>query len=311
LISVIIVNSGRYPIRLETTIKSILRSAEKNIEIIICTDKNVKPSNYFNEKVKIIEVKSNKFKNNIGFYRNIGAILSEGEYLYFTDEDVIIYNHDYLKFLKKLSKENGESVLIWPKMYRLDKGIDQFCKDFILGKEFNFFFDNNQCMYGYRNCNFYKIPVLKGIFDRIPHVCKPEDYEILNKSNFEELEELVWKPSIHWGGIFCRKRHFESVGGFSIDYFNWGCEDDDLIWKFSNMYNIIHLFEKFPKLSVLHLEHPRRYWNYYKNNLQIFEDRKRKGINYIISEDKKKYENVSQDIANFIGVIHDEKETSE
>jgi len=301
MISVIIVSHPKYVDRLGAVIESILRSTEKDIEIMICTDDAMRVENYLNKKVKVIEIKSNRFKNNLGFYRNIALKYSEGEYLYFTDADIIIYNQNYLTFLKRISKENGDSIVVWPNMYRLDEGVEQFCEDFNTGKKLKLSFDYKHCMYGYKSGNFYKILELRAEFDGVPHVCKPLDYNNFKKMKSKEFEELVWRPTIHWGGIFCRKDYFENIGGFSLEYFNWGCEDDDLIWKLSKMYNVIYLFKESPNLAVLHLEHPRKYWTYYKENMRIFARRKHKGVNSAISDDRKKYESIPNDTVLLLG----------
>ena len=84
---------------------------------------------------------------------------------------------------------------------------------------------------------------------------------------------------------------FEKIGGFSLDYYNWGNEDEDIIWKFLSRNDVVYLSETYPQLSVLHLEHPRTYNN--QNlaiNTQTYEARKKRGVDSIILEDGKKYE---------------------
>lgn len=305
MISVIIVaHHYKYLDRMKIVIESVLKNAGNDVEVIITTD-NEKVLDTLNEnlnkRVKIIIAKSDKFENNLGFYRNIGVKYSKGEYLYFTDADIVIYKPNYLKTLKRISKESDGSVLVWPKMFRLDENIEEFGNDFSSKKMINFFFDDHHCMYRYSDGKFYKVPELKTDFDGVPYVCKHKDYNSFKEANFKDFEELVWRPFVHWGGIFCKKEYFEDVGGFSLEYFTWGCEDDDLIRRLSKRYNIIFLFEENPDLSVLHLEHPRKYWTSYKRNMQIFEKRKKKEISRLICEDKKRYDSISTDSVYLIG----------
>jgi SAM-dependent methyltransferase len=305
MISVVVVAYHyKYFNRMLAVFKSILENTDDNIELIISTHtiENIEKLNkYLNEKVTIVVIKSNNFKNSRSFYRNIAVKYAKGEYLYFTDEDVIIYDQRYLNFLEKISKETDESVIVWPKMFRLKKNIDKFCNDFINGdKKMKFFFNPHHCIYGYSNGEFYEVPELKMDFDGVPCVCTLENYNILKNANLNEFEEIVWRPSVHWGGIFSKKIYFEDVGGFSLEYINWGCEDDDLIWKLSQIHNIVYSFKKFPNLSVLHLEHPRKYWSSYNHNMQIFEKRKKKDPNHLILEDKKRYDNIPNDIVYLI-----------
>ena len=132
MISVIIATYN-YPYidRLKAAVNSLSWGDIKNdIEIIISTNDKAYLHYTWNKNVRILILKANNFECNLGFYRNIAVKISKGEYLYFTDADIIIYKSDYLSVLEDIAERENKSVLIQPKMFRLTENIDQFCKDF-------------------------------------------------------------------------------------------------------------------------------------------------------------------------------------
>lgn len=225
---------------------------------------------------------------NLGLARNKATKMSSGDYLCFLDADIVVYNKRHFSQLMHIAENKMNCVLIQPRMYRLVKNINAFRKDFQNRNEIDYNFGDN-CLYKYSKGRFDALRELETEFEGQPYVCSEHEYKLTKELDLSRTEELFWKPRFHWGGIFCRKDYFEHVGGYSVKYHNWGCEDSDFISKLQSTYQVIRMYEKLPNLPILHLEHPRRYNNSdLKSNTRIFNNRKNK-IETAIKEDIEEY----------------------
>ena len=76
----------------------------------------------------------------------------------------------------------------------------------------------------------------------------------------------------HYGGLAIKKEVFEELGGYCIDYQGWGLEDDDFLWKVSQIASV-QLIQN----EVIHLDHNRSHilmedWNQNKNIKKLREN---------------------------------------
>jgi len=80
---------------------------------VILVEQSSQPSSIYKElageyRIKYIhtysESKQNQELYNLGRVRNVGASVASGEYLYFTDADILFLNNKYLDELIRMSK---------------------------------------------------------------------------------------------------------------------------------------------------------------------------------------------------------------
>lgn len=98
---------------------------------------------------------------------------------------------------------------------------------------------------------------------------------------------MFWNENRHCGGNLFRMKQFKAVGGYSEEFINWGCEDSDLQWKFSQLYHL----QFFPEnLEVIHLDHPKGYFSpeMWAKNEEISRRRIEEGLERVIERDRRK-----------------------
>lgn len=222
---------------------------------------------------------------NIGRVRNIAALTSRGEYLYFSDADVLVTNPNYLKNLMFFSKSHYDTPLVRPFARRLaEEDCKEFCNAYcdnmgVVLNENDYFcnaiFDMKLCMIkGLDGGERYKL------INNILHVCKMDQYEMevnMIKFNPNIMEEFsgYWKTAMHYGGLFCSFKNFINVRGYCEQYYNWGWEDTDIQWKLNEFTGIQIVDNSIKKCSLIHFEHKVRCQNeQYKMNTNIFNARK-------------------------------------
>lgn len=229
---------------------------------------------------------------NPGNVRNEAIFLANGEFIYTNDADIIFLNNDYLAKCVNYLKENSNKVLYRPFMRRLP--LDEFdkFKKMIYEEGFKKTLDSIDLSQNYiatLNKELRKIRTFekKSVYPKT-FVAFEDDFQryINNKNNLGK-EPMFWNENRHCGAnLFCIDK-FVSVGGYSEDFINWGCEDSDLQWKFSEIYDL----EFFPKtFEVLHLDHPKGYFSQkmWANNEETIKKRKKNGLRKTIEEDKNK-----------------------
>ncbi|NHJ13500.1 MAG: glycosyltransferase [Candidatus Thorarchaeota archaeon] len=226
---------------------------------------------------------------NLGQCRNRAAKVAKGQFLYFTDADVVLYERQYLSKLHRLSEGHPRTTLVQPKMHRLLTNIEEFLGACSASRLISFKFNPAQCLYGFGDNRFLDIEEKRKLFEGRPYVCSEASYEPWESEDLRLKEELLWKPFLHWGGVFCEASFFYKVGGYCMKYFNWGCEDEDLIWKLRSLGSITYLYDEAPELAVLHLEHPRQYRTSLEINTRLLEKRMQEGIEAAIVSDVIEY----------------------
>ena len=83
------------------------------------------------------EYTNGEVRSNIGQVRNVGASVSCGRYLYFSDADVLFLSSSYIETLWRDSISSPTRIYFRPKMYRLrESAVSLFIKHYIDGKPF-------------------------------------------------------------------------------------------------------------------------------------------------------------------------------
>lgn len=298
-ISVILTVYGlEYNKYMDAVIKSILNQ-NVNPEVILC-EQSLEPSTDFVElsstyNIKYVHCKPDVIEQsiiyNIGKVRNIAAKNSLGNYLYFTDIDVIMTCNNFLEQLLNFSVKH-KTPLIRPFSRRLvieDVNIfaNDYCKGILIDFNNNDYFCYSKYLPDSKSIVPYKKHERYALINNILHVSKfetkPSDFL---DNQIEEFSDK-WQTAMHFGGIFLSRKQFKNVGGFCELYYNWGCEDIDLQWKLDYSNGIQYADNAIQGCCLMHFEHILRCKNkMYKKNCQTFSARKRDGAIISIENDK-------------------------
>lgn len=295
MVSVIIPykHDGFYETRLGATLKSIENQEGcDDLEIIVFEvgqGKSLELSDY-DVKHFLLEHSSHF---NPALPRNSGAKMAEGETLYFNDADIFLQNPTYLASLEKRLEENKGCFLTSPKLLRLcRREFDNFYSR-LMTKGFKNFLDElkNPQPYLITLDNESELVVFEKEEggEQEVHLADKQDFNEYINSGLEGEEPRFWTLNVHRGGLMVRKDNFERVGGYCTGYKGWGCEDEDLIWKLNHFLKQLKIEE-----SVLHLDHPRDYFDKRKwlRNKEFLESRKLRGFMKVVRGDRKAYENL-------------------
>ncbi len=228
---------------------------------------------------------------NPGKVRNLAINQARGEFIYTNDADVVFLDSHYLaKSIEEISKfSNG--VFYRPFMRRLP--LDEF-EEFKKRIEFNGIekaiasLDLSQNYLATLNGEKRKIRVFEkeSIYPKTFTSFENDFQTYINDDSLKGYEPMFWNENRHCGGNLIRREQFREVGGYSEEFINWGCEDSDLQWKLSEMFDL----RFFPEFSeVLHLDHFKSYFSseMWKRNEEISARRIKQGIRKVIELDRR------------------------
>ena len=282
------------------SVQSILNQKNIDLEVVI-SEQGISPKlgSLFDSKIKYTFKPHNQEASgdfNPGMIRNIAVAESNGEFLYTNDGDIIFLNPNYLNLCLDQLNKNSRLAFKKPLMRRLpldnfeefwnrvqQNGIESAICSLDLSQEY--------------------LATIDGILRELKVVRKntPEQVKVFTASmeNFRRYladpslkgkEPTMWSENLHCGGNFFRRQQFESVGGYCSLFLNWGCEDSDLQWKIGEKYGL-EFFPTKKEFEVLHLDHPKGYFSpeKWKMNEAIENERKRRGIDQVIAEDKNEF----------------------
>lgn len=234
---------------------------------------------------------SNLSDFNPGNVRNIGISQSTGEFVYTNDADILFINPHYLAIMIGILSKDSSKVFYRPKMRRLP--LDNFEKFEKITREIgvtkaisrlDFFQEYLVTIDG--TTRRIKVTKKDTIYQKI-FTAFEEDFKLyIVDKTLRGKEPLIWCENRHCGGNLFRREQFDTVGGYSEEFINWGCEDSDLQWKFSQLYDL----QFFPEgLEVIHMDHPKNYFNpeMWKQNEAISERRVKNGVDEAIKIDRR------------------------
>jgi hypothetical protein len=228
---------------------------------------------------------------NPGNVRNKAVALAKGKFVYTNDSDVVFLEPHYLAKSVGAMKNNLDRILYRPFMRRLpldefseferrvlEEGISKAISPLNLSQEY----------IATLNGKPRKIRVFKkdSIYLKT-FIAFEEDFQnYVGDEKNKGSEPKFWNENRHGGGNLFRREHFLNVGGYSEEFFTWGCEDSDLQWKFREVYDL----QFFPEgLEVMHLDHPKGYFSsdMWARNEEVCSRRMKKGLEKSIKNDKR------------------------
>ena len=228
---------------------------------------------------------------NPGRIRNRVITHTNGEFVYTNDADIVFLEQDYLARCVEEMRANPNTVLYRPFMRRLP--VDEFVQFKKIARKFGTAMavkslDLSQEYIATLNGKLRKLRVFKkkSIYPKT-FTAFEEDFQVyVSDEKNRGREPLFWNENRHCGGNLFRMEQFIAVGGYSEDFINWGCEDSDLQWKFSQLYDL-HFFPE--DLEVLHLDHPKGYFSpeMWVHNEKINKKRVKEGIEKVIERDRR------------------------
>jgi hypothetical protein len=227
---------------------------------------------------------------NPGNVRNIATLQARGEYLYTNDADVVFLDSYHLaKSLEEISKF-PETAFYRPFMRRLhldefDEFEERIAQNGIENAVASL--DLSQEYIATVNGEKRKIRIFgkKSIYPKTFTAFEDDFQTYIGNDSYQGREPLFWNENRHCGGNLVRMNHFINLGGYSEEFINWGCEDSDLQWKLSEVYNLEFFPESF---EVMHLDHPKGYFSpeMWKRNEEISSRRVKQGIQRAIEIDR-------------------------
>lgn len=276
---------------------SILNQKGCELEVIVVTDNCRFFKDFSCRCVEIPKWAANPTAYNLGAIRNMGAVSSCGERLYFSDGDIIFKDETFLA--RSVKKLGNSSALIRPRMRRLPIYEKEFLKNQIhrisaqaliesLTESGEYFIQLSDKEYNYYTYSKYDtIERHRRNFTAIS-----DDYKLFHERMWSHPEENCWPcywiEDKHCGGLLLKREQFFDVGGYSDNFQNWGCEDTYLIWKLESV-TTLRLFPN--SLEVVHVDHKRthiRPTDWCKNEKRFEMLRSKVGLQKCISRDLKK-----------------------
>lgn len=252
-LSIIIVNYNGKDL-LINCVKSIIKNLnlrKKEYEIIIIDNNSddssmLKLYDYIRENNYELLIKTKLLDKNYGFAKanNIGVKMSSGKYLFFINNDTLIYDFDFEDFYSKYQVLSP--AIFSPRLLNSDLTIQK--SDFYFPNLFMLFLDSLNL----------KI-IIKKIINKINNKER-------GKSNIKKVQYLSGAC------FFIEKKIFEDLGGFDEDYYFYH-EECDLMYKAMkkniNCYidlenSIIHYGGGNKPFSKM------KYFNYYKSLITFF-----------------------------------------
>ncbi len=295
LISVIIpVFKGFDNSRVLIAIDSLKSQRDVNIEIVVA-EQSDEPSLADTRGITYVSVDPTKINNRHsipGMVRNLAVRSSFGNYVYNSDGDIVFPNNRFFYEILELIKTGKDIALYRPPMRRLPLS------------EFDYFranWEKNGIENAVNGLDMTEKFIAKspGSKSRIKSfrkkesgkiktfLCTDEDYdEYMDVKNGKGTEPRFFTLDVHAGGTFMERRHFDQVGGFCEKFVAWGCHDADIQWKLRGILNLIE-FPKDKEYEVLHLDHPRGYFDeeIWKINRALQQSRRERDVRGVIAED--------------------------
>lgn len=185
---------------------------------------------------------------NVGKIRNYAVSLCRSEFLYLTELDILLHDRNYLK---NLVEANSLYPFAHPRMRRLNTAsIPDFIKDYEAGETIDYRVNTEACFVDYSD----GVLVIdeKEVIKEDKHAFIQENRKVVSTPKRNYL-------AFHAGGYFLSKKLFQTIGGYSEEYFNVedaairqppSMEEFDFFNRLKDYGEVIKLDE-----TVLHFEH--------------------------------------------------------
>ena len=294
-LSVVVPIYGQFDLaRARLSIQSILSQRGVNYEVIV-SEQGEYPRLPETPRVKYTfgyhKQKPDLSDFNPGNVRNEAIALAEGEFIYTNDADIVFLDSCYLAKAIQEIKKDPARAFYRPLMRRLptdefkefkklarDLGIEKTIASLSLSQKYIATLNGRQ--------RRIRVSEKDSVYHKTFTALEEDFQKYVGDEKNKGREPVFWNENRHCGGNLFRKEHFLAVGGYSEDFINWGCEDSDLQWKLSEIYNLQFFPEDF---EVMHFDHPKGYFSpeMWKRNEEISRERIRAGLEEVIKRDRR------------------------
>ncbi len=229
-----------------------------------------------------------------GVVRNKAVSECNNPFVYSSDGDIIFQNPYFLKESIQLLKELNGGILFRPPMKRLPlECFQEFSEDTKLnGIELSLSHLDRSKPYLATGSHKVGMKIFKKFESgRMKTFLYTEtDYENYIRDSAKGYEPFYSTLETHAGGTLMLKKQFNLVGGFSLRFAGWGCQDADLQWKLKESFGFLQ-FPTEERFEVLHLDHPKGYFSKerWMQNKEIQQSRRIVGVGPSIEEDLRNY----------------------
>ncbi len=228
-----------------------------------------------------------------GRLRNAGIIAARSDWIYLSDADTFPRDRSFLLELAQrvVHSANKREARVQPKICRVFDLDGSFLHYALTGVDVEAADTLDHC---FQLCvsgvtRPLALPEIRITLDGTSCACTSEEFALLSRQSSPDnpLNQIVFRPDVHYGGIFAERTALLSVGGYHEAYRMWGCEDDDLISKLSQTVGCVPMVVPNASRPIIHIEHSRSYIN---ENLQrnrlLLNDRKKSGLARMITVDR-------------------------
>ncbi len=225
---------------------------------------------------------------NPAWLRNAAAAKASTRYMYFSDADVCFLGRSFLSDLLEWTRRTGTRVAHFPPIIR------------VFGEACDIQYENpvgstarpQERPLFFRSSEGKLFPLTEG------EVRSGDGRYVTSQSSWRWFREKryrgrgyenhVWRSPFHYGGLLVDKECFDEVGGYCEDFFGWGCEDKDILWKLKTHYPCLDLSES-SRVQLAHFEHQRPHFNRlsYERNAFLHQLRCGLGIDAAIARDRR------------------------
>jgi len=221
--------------------------------------------------------------------RNAGIAAALGRFIYFSDADVILADPTYLARLVELMRLHEDLVLVTPRNKHLLRETQAAACDHFLAE--GSWDTGGMERIGHHALRWVGIDhagaagprpeIVEVALAGVPCIVrKPAlDAYAADPAKWRGREPMIWNLIVHHGALMARKRHLDLVGGYAECFVGWGLEDDDMLWKLSELF-LVASVARLPDVAVVHLEHERSWFDplLWQRNKLVADDRRRAGI---------------------------------
>jgi predicted glycosyltransferase involved in capsule biosynthesis len=279
--------------RLQLTVKSLQAQEGVDVEIVVAEQAPEPKASYILDdsiNYTFIEFDGDDIQYSCGAVRNAAVAISNGEFIFNTDADIILPNKYFLRDSLEMLRKEPKSFLYRPNLIRFP--IEEVPTLTYMVHRYGFRGIVDSLMHSNNDGLFM---TMNGV-DRDIKVCKHpdpnhwvkvstiymEDYKKYNDLD-KDYAMTAFTTDVHAGTHMVSKEHFESVGGYCELFTGWGYEDLDLYWKLSSNINA----RRFENVSVVHLDHdkPYAYYDRLEEHRITHENRQSQNLQNIIKED--------------------------
>ena len=226
-------------------------------------------------------------RDSVAHARNHGINVAATEWVYFTDADVVPLDANYFRALLFGAQSRANDVHVKPPFYRLGRrSHDAFLRalprgpiSVASGTPFTLAEYTGDVL-----CPSSEGEV-RMTEDGVQYVCTLEERRRLDGVLDPLGEDLLMKPSVHWGAVLAPLEMIRAVGGYCQDYHEWGCEDDDLLFKLATRAQIRAINYDKTSWPLVHFEHPRPFVSSLARNESILNSRRARGAETAITSD--------------------------